>query len=161
MASKYLGGSESTLRKEKQIVKAANKNPEKFEELLKKVDSKKISVDQAYRRIRKVDRIQEKNSKINASNINCGLSEEKIKKLEEDVKKSLELDTAYNALDDDVGVTGAVSGVQENQIRSFEFSLRYISLLDYYRFLSRSGPIDESRDIWINCRIGCITWQCD
>ena len=44
--AKYLGISRNTLEKEKMIVSAAEQDP-KFEELRKKVDLKKISVDKA------------------------------------------------------------------------------------------------------------------
>lgn len=44
--TKYLGISRNTLEKEKMIVSAAEQDP-KFEELRKKVDLKKISVDKA------------------------------------------------------------------------------------------------------------------
>ena len=51
--SKYLGTTRNTLEKEKMIVEAAERDPESFEELRKKVDSKRISVDKAVREIQK------------------------------------------------------------------------------------------------------------
>ena len=49
----YFGISRNTLRKEKEIVNAAEQNPEAFEELRKKVDLRKISVDKAFHQIQK------------------------------------------------------------------------------------------------------------
>jgi 16S rRNA G966 N2-methylase RsmD len=46
--SRYFGISRNTLEKEKEIVNAAEQNPELFGELVKKVDLKKISVDKAF-----------------------------------------------------------------------------------------------------------------
>ncbi|MGH9975108.1 MAG: ParB N-terminal domain-containing protein, partial [Nitrososphaeraceae archaeon] len=51
--SKYLGVTRNTLEKEKRIITAAEQNPETFNELRKKVDEKKISVDKAYNQIQK------------------------------------------------------------------------------------------------------------
>lgn len=51
--SRYLGVSRNTLEKEKKIINAAGQNPECFEELRKKVDLKKISVDKAFLEIHK------------------------------------------------------------------------------------------------------------
>jgi 16S rRNA G966 N2-methylase RsmD len=51
--SRYFGISRNTLEKEKVIVNAAKQNPEVFEELRKKVDLKKISVDKAFHEIQK------------------------------------------------------------------------------------------------------------
>lgn len=51
--SRYLGVTRNTLEKEKKIVEAAEQNPESFEELMKKVDLKKISVDKAFHEIQK------------------------------------------------------------------------------------------------------------
>lgn len=51
--SRYLGVSRNTLEKEKKIVEAAKENPETFDELRKKVDQKRISVDKAYNQIKK------------------------------------------------------------------------------------------------------------
>lgn len=49
----YFGISRNTLEKEKEIVNAAEQNPEAFEELRKKVDLKKISIDRAFHEIQK------------------------------------------------------------------------------------------------------------
>jgi 16S rRNA G966 N2-methylase RsmD len=49
----YFGISRNTLEKEKMIISAAEQDPKLFEELRKKVDSKKISVDKAVREIQK------------------------------------------------------------------------------------------------------------
>ena len=46
-------GCSNTLEKEKEIVKAAEQDPESFDELRKKVDLKKISVDKAFHEIQK------------------------------------------------------------------------------------------------------------
>jgi hypothetical protein len=51
--SRYFGISRNTLEKEKEIVNAAEQNPELFGELVKKVDLKKISVDKAFHEIQK------------------------------------------------------------------------------------------------------------
>lgn len=51
--SRYFGISRNTLEKEKVIVNAAKQNPEVFEELRKKVDLKKISVDKVFHEIQK------------------------------------------------------------------------------------------------------------
>ena len=54
--SRYFGISRNTLEKEKVIVNSAKQNPEVFEELRKKVDLKKISVDKAFHEIQKHDK---------------------------------------------------------------------------------------------------------
>ena len=51
--SRYFGISRNTLEKEKKIIKAAEQNPEIFDELRKKVDQRRISVDKAYNQIQK------------------------------------------------------------------------------------------------------------
>lgn len=51
--SRYFGISRNTLEKEKEIVNAAEQNPELFSELVKKVDLKKISVDKAFHEMQK------------------------------------------------------------------------------------------------------------
>ena len=51
--SRYFGISRNTLEKEKEIVNAAEQNPELFGELVKKVDLKKISVDKAFHEMQK------------------------------------------------------------------------------------------------------------
>ena len=51
--SRYFGISRNTLEKEKEIVNAAELNPELFGELRRKVDLKEISIDRASREIRK------------------------------------------------------------------------------------------------------------
>ena len=51
--SRYFGISRNTLEKEKEIVNAAEQNPESFDELRKKVDLKKISVDKAFHEMQK------------------------------------------------------------------------------------------------------------
>ena len=51
--SRYFGISRNTLEKEKEIVNAADQNPELFGELVKKVDLKKISVDKAFHEMQK------------------------------------------------------------------------------------------------------------
>jgi ParB family chromosome partitioning protein len=51
--SRYFGISRNTLAKEKEIVNAAEQNPELFGELVKKVDLKKISVDKAFHEMQK------------------------------------------------------------------------------------------------------------
>jgi 16S rRNA G966 N2-methylase RsmD len=51
--SRYFGISRNSLAKEKEIVNAAEQNPETFDELRKKVDQKKISIDKAYHEIQK------------------------------------------------------------------------------------------------------------
>ena len=51
--SRYLGVTRNTLEKEKRIINAAEQNPELFDELRKKVDQKKISVDKAFREIQR------------------------------------------------------------------------------------------------------------
>ena len=61
--STYFGISRNTLEKEKEIVNAAEQDPEFFGELRKKVDLKKISVDNAFHEIQK----QVKKSQILAS----------------------------------------------------------------------------------------------
>ena len=61
--SRYFGISRNTLEKEKDIVNAAEQNPELFGELVKKVDLKKISVDKAFHEIQK----QNKKAQIFAS----------------------------------------------------------------------------------------------
>jgi hypothetical protein len=51
--SRHFGISRNTLEKEKEIVHAAERNPESFGELRRKVDLKKISIDKAFREIQK------------------------------------------------------------------------------------------------------------
>jgi 16S rRNA G966 N2-methylase RsmD len=51
--SRYFGVSRNTLDKEKKIVEAAEQDPETFDDLRKKVDQKKISVDKAFHEIQK------------------------------------------------------------------------------------------------------------
>ena len=51
--SRYFGISRNALEKEKEIVNAAEQNPELFGELVKKVDLKKVSVDKACQEIHK------------------------------------------------------------------------------------------------------------
>ena len=51
--SRYFGISRNTLEKEKEIVGAAEQDPESFNELREKVDLKKISVDKAFHEIQK------------------------------------------------------------------------------------------------------------
>jgi 16S rRNA G966 N2-methylase RsmD len=61
--SKYFGISRNTLKKEKEIVNAAEQNPELFGEIVRKVDLRKISVDKAFHEIQK----QNKKAQILAS----------------------------------------------------------------------------------------------
>ena len=61
--AKYLGVSRNTLEKEKKLVEAAERAPEQFGELRKKVDVGKISTDKAYNEFQK----QVKRSQIVAS----------------------------------------------------------------------------------------------
>jgi 16S rRNA G966 N2-methylase RsmD len=51
--AKYLGVSRNTLEKEKKLVEAAERTPEQFEELRKKVDLGKISTHKAYNELQK------------------------------------------------------------------------------------------------------------
>jgi ParB-like chromosome segregation protein Spo0J len=51
--SKYLGVTRNTLEKEKKIVEAEGRDPQSFEDVLQKVDRKKISVDKGYNLIQK------------------------------------------------------------------------------------------------------------
>ncbi len=51
--AKYLGVSRNTLEKEKKIIEAAERAPEQFGELRKKVDVGKISTDKAYNELQK------------------------------------------------------------------------------------------------------------
>ncbi len=51
--SRYLGTTRNTLEKEKKIVGAAERDPQSFENLLQKVDRKKISVDKGFKIIQK------------------------------------------------------------------------------------------------------------
>ena len=51
--SRYLGVTRNTLEKEKKIVEAAERNPQLFGELVKKVDLKKISIDKAFYEMQK------------------------------------------------------------------------------------------------------------
>lgn len=51
--AKYLGVSRNTLEKEKKLIEAAERAPEQFEELRKKVDLGKISTDKAYNEFQK------------------------------------------------------------------------------------------------------------
>ena len=74
----YFGISRNTLEKEKLIVSAAERDPKLFEELRKKVDSKKISVDKAVHEIQKQIRKDQiltsvRNSTDNLSSSNISL----------------------------------------------------------------------------------------
>jgi hypothetical protein len=51
--AKYLGVSRNTLEKEKKIIEAAERAPEQFGELRKKVDVGKISIDKAFNELQK------------------------------------------------------------------------------------------------------------
>ena len=51
--SRYLGVTRNTLEKEKKIINATEQNPESFDELRRRVDQKKISVDKAFHEIQK------------------------------------------------------------------------------------------------------------
>jgi hypothetical protein len=51
--SRYLGVSRNTLEKEKQIIKAAERDPTSFENIRQKVDRNKISVDKGFNLIQK------------------------------------------------------------------------------------------------------------
>ena len=51
--SRYLGVTRNTLEKEKKIIEAAEQDPQRFHDLRKKVDQKKISVDKAFNEIQK------------------------------------------------------------------------------------------------------------
>ena len=51
--SRYFGISHNTLEKEKEIINAAEQNPEAFEKIRKKLDQKKISVGKAFHEIQK------------------------------------------------------------------------------------------------------------
>ena len=75
--SRYFGISRNTLEKEKEIVNAAEQNPESFGELVKKVDLKKISVDKAFHEIQKqikkdqiLASIRSTNDNSSSSNVN-------------------------------------------------------------------------------------------
>lgn len=51
--SRYLGVTRNTLEKEKKIIKVAEQNPQLFDELRRRLDQKKISVDKAFHEIQK------------------------------------------------------------------------------------------------------------
>lgn len=72
--SRYFGISRNTLEKEKEIVNAAEQNPELFGELVKKVDLKKISVDKAFHEIQKQIKKAQILASIRSTNDNSSLS---------------------------------------------------------------------------------------
>jgi 16S rRNA G966 N2-methylase RsmD len=51
--SRYLGVTRNTLEKEKKIIEAAEQDPQRFHDLRKKVDQKRVSVDKAFNEIQK------------------------------------------------------------------------------------------------------------
>ena len=51
--SKYLGTTRNTFEKEKKIVESAERDPQSFEDIRQKVDSRKISVDKGFKIIQK------------------------------------------------------------------------------------------------------------
>ena len=51
--SRYLGVSRNTLEKEKQIIEAAERDPQSFEDIRQKVDKRKISIDKGFKIIQK------------------------------------------------------------------------------------------------------------
>ena len=51
--SSYFGTSRNTLEKEMKIVEAAERDPQSFDNILQKVDRKKISVDKGFKIIQK------------------------------------------------------------------------------------------------------------
>ena len=59
IVSKFTGASQGQLAKEKKIVDAARRDPEKFGILLRKVDAKKMKVNKAFTRIVKEEKRQE------------------------------------------------------------------------------------------------------
>jgi ParB-like chromosome segregation protein Spo0J len=59
MIAKTLGIGHTSLEKAEKLVHAAEKQPEKFRELLEKVDNGKTSVDKAYKQVIKNEKLQE------------------------------------------------------------------------------------------------------
>jgi len=57
--SKALGGGHTSLEKAEKLVAAVEKQPEKFKELLDKVDNRKVSLDKAYKEVVKYEKLQE------------------------------------------------------------------------------------------------------
>lgn len=57
--AKALGIGHTSLEKAEKLVNAADKQPEKFKELLDKVDNRKTSVDKAYKQVVKSEKLQE------------------------------------------------------------------------------------------------------
>jgi 16S rRNA G966 N2-methylase RsmD len=72
--SRYFGISRNTLEKEKEIVNAAEKNPELLRELVKKVDLKKISVDKAVHELQKQVRKTQILASVRSTNSNSSSS---------------------------------------------------------------------------------------
>ena len=70
----YLGISRNTLEKEKMIVSATEQDPKLFEELRKKVDSKKISVDKAFHQIQKQVKKAQILASVRSTNFNSSSS---------------------------------------------------------------------------------------
>ena len=72
--SRYFGISRNTLEKEKEIINAAEQNPELFGELVKKVDLKKISVDKAFHEIHKQNKRAQILASVRSTNDNSSSS---------------------------------------------------------------------------------------
>ena len=55
----FVGVSRNTLKKAEQIVTAAEQNPERYQPLLDKIDSKQLSVDKAHNKLKKEKKREE------------------------------------------------------------------------------------------------------